>query len=793
MQKSDILSALKKYDHNKSFFRVLDSAAVATLRKLTRSLGDPKSDRDLTWDETLQFCRIILDYNKKHGITVLTPKDTLFADLSTIFDKRSDEHAPLAFSHLSIAYFLDQASLLNEYTLTVSLALDDSASFANGIRILSLEKALDETSFKILAAKAEQAEPLADGLRVLYHSHYIPFAEPYNIGMHEPGTHLDSRQVTPRHLDLLTQYPENAVIIAQKILPLWYNQLEKPGVASNKLDKLCEAARLFRDDLRGMQIALTRITDPVETVAIIERLYAQVAVCNAPEFIAALSRVPDYLCYTVPALLYDIVDICHNNAAEPVNAVVRYLNVLAGYRPPAEHLPATARPAAFNPNQSTHTESVHHSVSDSAKRLKARYGNKIHTEKQLNTVIKKIRKWATNLSSTELQSAAAKRAIAYLTDPSYAFTDPASEVSTLQLLALMWEALQDESARTCAWNDAEKRLITALYDFERGYNLDANFNEVDINSRDIHICTGGTFNKIMEIGWGIHPDVALLYITHETAHAKFVCLIREEAIKRLKSMRETCQSNEEEQRFYDVIKQIKEEGVEPIWEAILPIVSEKMWDEFSPLYKNKSSSQYTNLLLTGPGVLLEGRQLFFMPTLPDLKSPDLDNPNKHALSIAADREKYNDAYIFTPSNLTYVNQSGFLEDQKIKTEDKFRYDQLLQSISAKNLDQATLLQVALRNKPAQLAFLWKIIKLNEGHENVATLELDVIFKRLSKNEVDEALEEKPVSKKERVPDQASSSQSHAAFFNHRTVQQISASTNIKPTTHLNRKKAGIQP
>ncbi|MFY7698234.1 MAG: hypothetical protein ACOVQX_05430, partial [Legionella sp.] len=76
----------------------------------------------------------------------------------------------------------------------------------------------------------------------------------------------------------------------------------------------------------------------------------------------------------------------------------------------------------------------------------------------------------------------------------------------------------DESKRSGTLDDAKKMLIQALYEIQRGYNL--NEKDHDNGLADIPICTAGTFNKLIEKLNGIHRDVEVLFITKELASLK---------------------------------------------------------------------------------------------------------------------------------------------------------------------------------------------------------------------------------------------------------------------------------
>ncbi|MFZ4076403.1 MAG: hypothetical protein ACOYKA_00320, partial [Legionellaceae bacterium] len=179
--------------------------------------------------------------------------------------------------------------------------------------------------------------------------------------------------------------------------------------------------------------------------------------------------------------------------------------------------PATATPA-FNTTQSTHTASVHTSVSASAIRLRESYGSRIASQQDLNAVIAEMGQWVASISRSSQKGAAAARCFRRITAYHYFFTDPTSQVSTRLLLAFVWRAVHDNAKRTGSLDDAQALLIDGLYEIQRGYNLSEEGEDDELD--DHPICVAGTFNKLMEKLNGIHSDVEVYYITTQGAALK---------------------------------------------------------------------------------------------------------------------------------------------------------------------------------------------------------------------------------------------------------------------------------
>lgn len=207
----------------------------------------------------------------------------------------------------------------------------------------------------------------------------------------------------------------------------------------------------------------------------------------------------------------------------------------------------------FNQAQSTHTASVHQTVSDSAKRLDMRYGALITN---LKDDLEKIKNWVNAQKDHDVE----QRAIQKLTHASRDFKEPTSGITTKKLLALSWAAIHDDEQRQGSLEDAQKLFLQGLYEIQRAYNLSENFEDRD--GADKAACASGTFNKIMEKLVGIHPEVELKYITPQGAMLKLIPLIHQAAQAHLKK------------------QDIEKLTVEALKNAIRPLVREQLFFEF---------------------------------------------------------------------------------------------------------------------------------------------------------------------------------------------------------------------
>lgn len=207
---------------------------------------------------------------------------------------------------------------------------------------------------------------------------------------------------------------------------------------------------------------------------------------------------------------------------------------------------------AFNHAQSTHTASVHQTVSESALRLKARYEDSIG---DLSETLQTIEIWVHAQEGHEAE----QRAIQRLKNSSYNFEDPTSGVTTKELLVLVWAAIHDDSTRVGDLVDAEALFLDGLYDIQRAYNLSDTFE--DRPGEDKTACASGTFNKLIEKLVGVHPDAQMKFVTRQGAMHKLLPLIREVATQYLENYQE-------------------EISVEALKQTIRPRVEERLYFEY---------------------------------------------------------------------------------------------------------------------------------------------------------------------------------------------------------------------
>ncbi len=235
----------------------------------------------------------------------------------------------------------------------------------------------------------------------------------------------------------------------------------------------------------------------------------------------------------------------------------------------------------LNYTQSIHAASVHKSASGSARNLHESYGTNLNT----NNVLNEMQQWINSLGD-DTQSAAAKRAFPVIRN--HQFTDQESGVTTPQLLALIWRAIHDDSKRASTLTEAKKAIIEALYEYQRGYNLDSAGK--DMGGADHEICIRGTFNKLLEKMQYVLPAVEILFITKETASLKLPIIAREQARNYLLEQQKNANTPEQQTAFDRLLNQFKEEGISSIWGKINKNVFDLFFDEFKSIWSNNKNS-----------------------------------------------------------------------------------------------------------------------------------------------------------------------------------------------------------
>jgi hypothetical protein len=260
------------------------------------------------------------------------------------------------------------------------------------------------------------------------------------------------------------------------------------------------------------------------------------------------------------------------------------------------NVPLRADEEPFNDRQSTHTSSVHSSVSESAIRLMESYGDQIEGHK-LENVISELESYVSSLDDGTLQNKSAKKCIKRITKPNYTYSDKTSNISIRQLLALTFLAINDSRKREGTLEDAKIQYIEGLYEIQRGYNLSATGKDEGQDS-DANICTAGTFNKLIEKLQGIHPDCEVIFVTQGLASRKLPIVVKEEAVRHLTSLASPTTS-EGFIAFTQLISEVINNGVEVIWNSIKEKIGDRIFDEFKTVFKSREDEAFIEFIELG--------------------------------------------------------------------------------------------------------------------------------------------------------------------------------------------------
>lgn len=227
----------------------------------------------------------------------------------------------------------------------------------------------------------------------------------------------------------------------------------------------------------------------------------------------------------------------------------------------------------FNHAQSTHIQSVESSITESIQKLVSTY---LHTF-ELEQMIQEIKNFIKDLNPG-FKNDAAKRCIKRITANDYAFIHSDTGISIRQCLTLVYVAIHDTPRCHASLENAKSLLIEALYEIQRGYNI--NSHEVDNRTQDKPICPGGTFNKLIEKLWAIHTLCPISYVNNSTVTFKLHRVINAVSVELLLS-KTPIKDLDAFIAFYDLMCEMIQDGVDVIWEELQPKVSRIMHQEFN--------------------------------------------------------------------------------------------------------------------------------------------------------------------------------------------------------------------
>jgi hypothetical protein len=297
---------------------------------------------------------------------------------------------------------------------------------------------------------------------------------------------------------------------------------------------------------------------------------------------------------------------------------------------------------ALNSAQSTHTASVHKSVSKSVIAVKESYAGVSH--KDLMGNVEQLREYIiSHCEKTEdTLNSKPHAALRYLQELLHNdFRDPTSEVSTLEWLGLAWKAISDETYRYpgVTMEAGQEAIVNALYQIQRGYNLSE--DGIDDAKPDSRICISGAFNKAVEALHGIDTRVYIEIINIKLAEYRLQAVVKEHLVAYLKPQDTVCVDGETmplQQYLTSISKGMGKE----VWEVIKGLVSQTLWGEFGTLFNSMDDPKFLELIAVGEDVTLTMDELIKYKLLPSESQPS--NSGMFAPSVPEETSDEDDSF-----------------------------------------------------------------------------------------------------------------------------------------------------
>ncbi len=249
------------------------------------------------------------------------------------------------------------------------------------------------------------------------------------------------------------------------------------------------------------------------------------------------------------------------NTLQEAQAAIR--QYLAQQIPQEATLIVPHRPALgfFNPGQSTHTQSIHRSASQSANALNATYTALLQEKGGVDAVLAEI-------NVDEFDNNDATNALHHLRADYGQYVDQDS-VPLRTLLALCWLAIHDHSRCIGVIEDAKIALVYGLQDIA---TLSNGF-----------VCQPGAFNKLVEVMAGRHPDVTFVYVRQETVAYKFKAELEAAVRSQLNTRVQQITNQDALNDFRQQLSDIEATNILPktIWDTIQVVVADTVWSDFT--------------------------------------------------------------------------------------------------------------------------------------------------------------------------------------------------------------------
>ncbi len=383
----------------------------------------------------------------------------------------------------------------------------------------------------------------------------------------------------------------------------------------------CQAAELFK----GFA--------PVEKVAVVQALAAAGNVWQVRAAIRAC-QANNVFTEMAPAVKIAVIQTLarmreDNQTRRTAAAIIDLLHREVGFLQLLEDAQVRAiqrvamreqQPANFNPRQSTHTASVDASSSASALALQAKYQE--YLPKNLIEIFGAMGAAIKSHGEDTLERKAALSCLEGKLQTLY-FTDPSSQVTLQQLVNFIWMGINDPSERKGERDDAIAGLVKALYEVQRGGNLDE--TGVDDGKPDALICPAGTFNKLVEGMAGRLNSVNLEFVTAETIRMKFLACAHKIAVAHLSELSaDSRQAWREECPEGDL--------GDKIWDAISRDVATPLYAEFGSFIEKAPDLGKTleDNLSAGALLTLTPKELAKLKDLDDVAVDGEPSPNPSA-------------------------------------------------------------------------------------------------------------------------------------------------------------------
>lgn len=234
--------------------------------------------------------------------------------------------------------------------------------------------------------------------------------------------------------------------------------------------------------------------------------------------------------------------------------------------------------------QSTHRASIHSSAAESAGRLEQRYISEQRLSQEFDCWLKS----QDGKSVTEVNLSA--RMAAHL-EAHACWKEPRVNINLNQLLVLLWTGIHDATSFKGTVTEGKQLLLQAFDDI--------------LNSATRPLCPGGSFNKLIEVFVGMHPDCQLDFICKETATLKALALSKQALSLELEFMARYMITTEGDfLLFLPLLHQIQSEGAGLLWPAVRQSVGDELYDEFQSLYSGRRDELFLSTLENGQYVSL---------------------------------------------------------------------------------------------------------------------------------------------------------------------------------------------